>query len=64
MSIEKPLSSLLSSKHFFEKTASYHEHCPQNCGYNEKLNHCDVTPTNKATKKQLKSQIPIKIKGI
>ena len=50
MIIEKPLSSLSSSKEIFEETAPYYEKYLSNCGYKEKLSQCDPTSLNLITK--------------
>ena len=57
MSIEKRLSSLSSSKKFFEETAPYYEKYLSNCEYKEKLNYRDPTSPNLITKSKRQRNI-------
>ena len=57
MSIEKLLSSLSSTKNFFEETAPYYEQYLPNCGYKEKLNYRDPASPNLITKRKRQTKI-------
>ena len=57
MSIEKQLSSLLTSKEIFGETAPYYEKYLSNCGYREKLNYPDQASPNLITKRKRQRNI-------
>ena len=57
MSIEKQLSSLSSSKEFFEETAPYYEKYLSNCSFREKLNYRDSASQNLITKRKRQRNI-------
>ena len=57
MSIEKQLSSLSSSKEFFEETAPYYEKYLSNCSFREKLNYRNSASQNLITKRKRQRNI-------
>ena len=57
MSVRKWLSSLSSWKEIFEETAPYYQQYLSNCGYKEKLNLRDPTPSNLITKRKRQRNI-------
>ena len=57
MSIEKQLSSLSSSKEFFEETAPYYEKYLSTCSFREKLNYRDSASQNLITKRKRQRNI-------